>query len=95
VSERRRGRPSSLSLADKHELRRYRESGASIARLAGMWGLSTKRVYEILAEMRERLGPEQLPPEKRRLARLHLFKGQAVRESSATSPNGRASETQP
>ena len=69
-----RGRPNKLSPADKHELRRYREAGVSIARLAAMWQLSTTRVYEILAELRAKLGPEQLPEHKRTLARKHLFR---------------------
>lgn len=68
-----RGRPSRLSDAEKHELRRYREAGVSIARLASMWRISTTRVYEILAEQRAKFGPERLPENKRRLARRHLF----------------------
>lgn len=67
------GRPSKLSPADKHEVRRYREAGVSIARLASMWHVSTTRIYEILAEQRLMFGPEQLPKEKRHLVRRHLF----------------------
>lgn len=81
-----RGRPPRLSLADKHELRRYREAGVSISHLAGMWKISTTRVYEILAEMRARLGEEHLPEEKRRYARRHLFR-QPVSDTSPTSGN--------
>lgn len=69
----KRGRPPRLSDADKHELRRYREAGVSIARLASMWHISTTRVYEILAEQRAKFGPEQLPEGKRQLARRHLY----------------------
>jgi len=36
----RRGRPCKLSQADQHELRRYREAGVSIERLASMWSIS-------------------------------------------------------
>jgi hypothetical protein len=72
------GRPSRLSEADKHEVRRYRESGVSIARLAAMWSVSTTRVYEILAEQRAKFGPEQLPKERQRLARRHLFQKKTV-----------------
>lgn len=79
-----RGRPPKLSQTDKHELRRYREAGVSIARLAAMWGMSTARVYQILAEQRERLGPEQLPAHRRTLARLHLY----------TSKNSRSGESE-
>jgi hypothetical protein len=78
-----RGRPGKLSAADKHELRRYREAGVSIARLADMWHLSTTRVYEILAELRAKLGPERLPEHKRTLARQHLFRS----ANSGTSSN--------
>ena len=74
----KRGRPSRLSEADKHELRRYREAGVSIARLASMWKVSTTRVYEILAEQRAKFGPEQLPQDKRHLARKHLFTSEKV-----------------
>lgn len=70
------GRPSKLSPADKHEVRRYREAGVSIARLASMWQVSTTRIYEILAEQRAMLGPEQLPKDKRHLVRRHLFTSQ-------------------
>lgn len=69
----KRGRPSKLSAADKHEVRRYREAGVSIARLASMWQVSTTRIYEILAEQRVMFGPEQLPKDKRHLVRKHLF----------------------
>jgi hypothetical protein len=68
------GRPSKLSPADKHEVRRYREAGVSIARLASMWHVSTTRIYEILAEQRVMFGPEQLPKDKRHLVRQHLFR---------------------
>jgi Helix-turn-helix domain of resolvase len=68
-----RGRPCKLSMAEKHELRRYREAGVSIARLAAMWKLAPTTVHKILAEMRARLGPEELPADKKHLARRHLF----------------------
>ena len=88
-----RGRPPRLSLADKHELRRYREAGVPISRLAAMWSISTTRVYEILAEMRARLGEEHLPADKQRYARRYLFR-QVVQESSRTSENSGSSSTQ-
>lgn len=62
-----------MSEADKHEVRRYREAGVSIANLASMWHVSTTRIYEILAEQRAKFGPEQLPKHKKHLARRHLF----------------------
>lgn len=80
----KRGRPGKFSDADKHEVRRYREAGVSIARLAGMWQVSTKTIYQILAEMRERLGPEQLPQDKRHLVRRHLFTSQKSQTSESS-----------
>lgn len=65
-----RGRPSDIGFAEKHEIRRYREAGISIARLSAMWHKSPRRIHEILAEMRKRLGPEQMPSHKRHLVRL-------------------------
>ena len=67
-----RGRPSKLCAADQHELRRYREAGVSIQRLASMFNVSMATVYNILADQREKFGPEQLPHDKRHLARAHL-----------------------
>lgn len=67
-----RGRPAKLSPADQHELRRYREAGVSIQRLAGMWKISMATVYNILADQRAKFGPEQLPQHKRHLVRAHL-----------------------
>lgn len=68
-----RGRPPKLTAAEQHELRRYREAGVSIARLASMWHVSTTTVHQILADQREKFGPEQLPAHKRQYARWHLF----------------------
>jgi len=69
----KRGRPQKLTDAEQYELRRFREAGASIARLAAMWHISTTTVHQILAAQRVKFGPEQLPKEKRQYARLHLF----------------------
>jgi hypothetical protein len=64
-----RGRPPTLSDAEKHELRRWREAGVPISRIALAYGLGKRRVLQILAEQRERFGPEQLPRDKRHLVR--------------------------
>lgn len=77
-----RGRPCKLSQADKHELRRYREAGVSIARLASMWHLAPTTVHKILAELRTRLGPEELPADKKHLARRHLFRSANPEQTS-------------
>lgn len=76
-----RGRPPTLSDAEKHELRRYREAGVSILRLASMFQLGKRRVLQILAEQRERFGPEVLPRDKRHLVRFGSF------TSSETEPS--------
>ena len=84
----KRGRPQALSPADQHELRRYREAGVSIRRLASMWNISMTTVYQILADQRAKFGPEQLPKDKRYLARRHLFaSGQPVQNASPMSGN--------
>lgn len=84
----KRGRPCKLSPADQHELRRYREAGVSIARLASMWGIAQTTVYQILADQRAKFGPEKLPKEKQYLVRRHLFaSGQVVQNNSRTSDN--------
>jgi hypothetical protein len=80
----KRGRPCKLSVAEQHELRRYREAGVSIARLASMWRISTTTVHQILAEQRAKFGPEQLPEGRRQYARWHLFSSVKV---SSTSKN--------
>src|SRR6185312_6845251 len=56
-----RGRPRKLSPAEQHEIRRYREAGVSIERLANMWSISKQTIYRVLAEQRAKLGLEQLP----------------------------------
>lgn len=78
----RRGRPSKLTPAEEHELRRYREAGVSIARLGAMWHVSTTTVHKILADQREKFGPEQLPEGRRQYARWHLFSSAKDRPSS-------------
>lgn len=80
-----RGRPCKLSMAEKHELRRYREAGVSIARLASMWKLAPTTVHKILAEMRARLGPEELPAGKKHLARRHLFISSKSEQTSSNN----------
>lgn len=69
----KRGRPCKLTAAEQHELRRYREAGVSIARLSTMWHIAPTTVHKILADQRLKFGPEQLPADKKHLARRHLF----------------------
>jgi len=82
-----------MTPAEQHEIRRYREAGVSIARLANMWSVSPQTIYRVLAEQRAKFGLEQLP--NKHLARAHLFAGrQVAREGSATSQNPTSSSTQ-
>lgn len=57
---------------EKFEIRKFRESGASIRELAGMNHVSMATVYRALAEMREKFGAETLPRNRRQLARPTL-----------------------
>lgn len=70
---RKRGRKPKHTIAEKHEIRRYREAGVSVRRLAGMWDVTETTIHAYLREMRAQLGPEKLPDDKKHLARLHLF----------------------
>lgn len=64
-----RGRPSKLNDGDKLEMRFQREAGISIDRIRSMWGLSRRRVLEILAELRAKLGPEKFSAHRRQFVR--------------------------
>lgn len=79
-----RGRPPLFRQSEEFEIRLYREAGASIARLAEMWSTSPRRIHEILARQRARLGPEKLPQHKRHLVRLHSRRSD---ETPGTSTN--------
>lgn len=68
------GRRPKLTVAEQHEVRRYREAGTSIARLSSMWHVTPTTIHKILAAQRLKFGPEQLPENKRHLARWHLFR---------------------
>jgi len=69
-----RGRKPKHSRADKHEIRRYREAGVSIKRLAAMFEVAETTICAYLRELSAVMGPEQLPEDKKHLARKHLFK---------------------
>ena len=70
---RKRGRKPKHSRADKHEMRRYREAGVSLKRLAAMYEVSQTTICAYLRELGAVLGPEELPKEKKHLARRYLF----------------------
>lgn len=72
-----------LRTRDKFEMRQYREAGASILQIADMWDVSIATVMRALAEMREKLGPERLPPNKQQLARHHLSTGMRHRTGNS------------
>lgn len=69
----KRGRPPKVCLADRHELRRYREAGVPVKDLAKMWNITPTTVFQILRDLRKQLGPEKLPESKKHLARQYLF----------------------
>jgi hypothetical protein len=79
---RRRGRKPRLSVGDWHEVRRYREAGVSIERLATMWHVSKRTIHEGLAALRVIHGPEQLPEHKRQLVRLNSRRSSEDRTDS-------------
>jgi len=79
-----------MTPAEQHEIRRYREAGVSIARLAKMWNVSSPTIYRILAEQRTKFGLEQLP--NKHLARAHLFR-QVASPTSDTSQNSSSTST--
>ena len=64
------GRPL-LKHAEKFELRQLREAGVPVKLCASYMNVSVATAMRVLAELRERMGPEKLPPRKRHLARFH------------------------
>jgi transposase len=58
-----------LTPVEKFSIRQFREAGMSIQQLAGYFRVSMASVYRALADMREKLGPEALPRNRRHLAR--------------------------
>lgn len=76
---------------EKYEVRKYREVGMSLNELASWFNVHRATICRALAEMREKLGPEQLPRNKRHLVRLraatsqNLTSGQVAPEENATS----------
>lgn len=61
-----------LTPVEKFSMRQFREAGMSIQQLAGFFHVSMATVYRALAEMREKLGAETLPRNRRQLARPTL-----------------------
>lgn len=61
-----------LKTAEKFEMRLNRESGMSIRQCATWFNVSMATAMRALAEMREKFGPEKLPPKRRHLARWHV-----------------------
>lgn len=61
-----------LKTAEKFEMRLNRESGMSIRQCADWFNVSMATAMRALAEMREKFGPEKLPPRKRHLARWYI-----------------------
>jgi len=61
-----------LRPVEKFEMRQFREAGMSIKDCATYFDVSLATAMRALAEMREKFGPEKLPPARRHLARAHL-----------------------
>jgi hypothetical protein len=60
-----------LTQAQKFELRLNREAGIPVKICAQMAGVSVPTTMRVLAELREKLGPEVLPARKRHFARVN------------------------
>jgi len=57
---------------EKFEARQFREVGMSVKDCAAYFNVSIATLMRGLAEMREKFGPEKLPPKLRRLARSRV-----------------------
>lgn len=65
-----------LKPVEKFEARQFREAGVSIKDCASYFDVSVATLCRGLAELREKLGPEKLPANRRHLARSHVAKSQ-------------------
>lgn len=61
-----------LKPVEKFEMRQFREAGMAIRECATYFNVSVATAMRALAEMREKFGPEKLPPRRRHLARWHI-----------------------
>lgn len=73
-----RKRRKEMATKEKFEARQLREVGMSLNDLARWFDVHRATVCRALAEMREKLGPEKLPPNKRHLVRLRSATSQDV-----------------
>lgn len=80
-----RKRRKELETREKFEARQLREAGMSLNDLARWFDVHRATICRGLAEMREKLGPEKLPANRRHLARL----------GRATSPDASDVQTIP
>lgn len=71
-----------LEVRDKFEARQLRETGMSLNDLSRWFNVHRATICRALAEMREKLGPEQLPRNKRHLVRLRSATSQDQLPSS-------------
>jgi len=77
----RHGPPPALTTRDKFELRQLREAGVKIKEAAAYKGVSIATAMRALAELRQKLGPEKLPNERR--ARSYLTHRNTNRSSES------------
>lgn len=80
-----RKRRKEMDTREKFEARQLREVGMSLNDLARWFDVHRATICRALAEMREKLGPEKLPANKRHLARLKPTTSQEE-GSAQTSP---------
>lgn len=71
-----------LEVRDKFEARQLRETGMSLNDLSRWFNVHRATICRALAEMREKLGPEKLPANKRHLVRLRVTTSQVESPSS-------------
>lgn len=76
-----RGRPPTITQADKFEIWQCRCIGISVTRLCAMWRIKRRRMQEILAEQRAKFGIEPMPSDKR-----HLVRAKDVRKVEPLPP---------
>lgn len=71
-----------MEMREKFEARQLREAGMSLNDLSRWFNVHRATVCRALAEMREKLGPETLPANKRHLVRLRATTSQGEPHSS-------------
>jgi hypothetical protein len=74
-----------METREKFEARQLREVGMSLNDLSRWFDVHRATICRALAEMREKLGPEKLPANKRHLVRLKAATSQNPTHSSPST----------